>query len=713
MFLFQKKREKRSLFSPFNVAFLAFISIILLLNSEVFSAQVTLSWNTNNEADLAGYRLYYKTSINNFNKNNFDEKFNVGNKTNHTVQDLESGITYFFAITAYDFSGNESNISSIASYTVPGSTSTPPSDDCTLDFKFQKTTVQNGMDYYTDRSYSFTNVPSKYIGMEMIKTPNDDKGNTCGSGYMEFTMPKTATVYIAYDRRATDLPDWINGFNDTGDRINVSRALQGWMTVYSKQFSGGECVNFGCNKGRSFSGSSINNYIVFYGTSGSEQTGGSSDNCDLDAKFHRTTVQNGMNYYTDRSYSFTNVPSKYIGMEMIKTPNDDKGNTCGSGYMEFTMPKTATVYIAYDRRATDLPDWINGFNDTGDRINVSRALQGWMTVYSKQFSGGECVNFGCNKGRGFSGSSINNYIVFYGTSGSEQTGGSSDNCDLDAKFHRTTVQNGMNYYTDRSYSFTNVPSKYIGMEMIKTPNDDKGNTCGSGYMEFTMPKTATVYIAYDRRATDLPDWINGFNDTGDRINVSRALQGWMTVYSKQFSGGECVNFGCNKGRGFSGSSINNYIVFYGTSGSEQTGGSSDNCDLDAKFHRTTVQNGMNYYTDRSFSFTNVPSKYIGMEIIKTPNDDKSNTCGSDYMEFTMSNTAKVYVAYDRRATDLPDWMNGFNDTGDRINVSRALQGWMTVYSKQFSGGECVGLGCNKGPGSSGSSINNYIVIVGD
>ena len=304
--------------------------------------------------------------------------------------------------------------------------------------------------------------------------------------------------------------------------------------------------------------------------------------------------------------------------------------------------------------------------------------------------------------------------AYEGSSSSEAPAPSGgDNCNLQSKFRITTVQNGMDYYTDRSYSFTNVPSKYIGMEMIKTPNDDKGNTCGSGYMEFTMPNTAKVYIAYDRRARDLPDWINGFNDTGDRINVSQALQGWMTVYSKQFSGGECVNFGCNKGRGFSGSSINNYIVFYGTSGSEQTGGSSDNCDLDAKFRRTTVQNGMNYYTDRSYSFTNVPSKYIGMEIIKTPNDDKGNTCGSGYMEFTMSNTAKVYVAYDRRARDLPDWMNGFNATGDRINVSQALQGWMTVYSKQFSGGECVGLGCNKGPGSSGSSINNYIVIVGD
>ena len=279
--------------------------------------------------------------------------------------------------------------------------------------------------------------------------------------------------------------------------------------------------------------------------------------CDLKSKFRRTTVQNGMVYYTDRSYSFTNVPSKYIGMEMIKTRNDDKNNTCGSGYMEFTMLKTDKVYVAYDRRATDLPNWMNGFTNTGDRINISQGLQGWMKVYSKQFPGGECVNLGCNKGPGSSGSSINNYIVFYGTSGSTQTGG---NCDLDAKFRRTTVQNGMNYYTDRSYSFTNVPSKYIGMEIVKTPNDDKGNTCGSGYLEFTMPKTAKVYVAYDRRATDLPNWMNGFTNTGDRINISQGLQGWLKVYSKQFSGGECVNLGCNKGTGFSGSSINNYIV---------------------------------------------------------------------------------------------------------------------------------------------------------
>ncbi|MFQ5965361.1 MAG: fibronectin type III domain-containing protein [Candidatus Scalinduaceae bacterium] len=79
-------------------------------------------WNPNSESDLAGYKLYYG-----FSSRNYDSSVDVGNQTSYTLTGLVSGVTYYIAATAYDFSGNESNYSAEISYNVPDTTlpSTP------------------------------------------------------------------------------------------------------------------------------------------------------------------------------------------------------------------------------------------------------------------------------------------------------------------------------------------------------------------------------------------------------------------------------------------------------------------------------------------------------------------------------------------------------------------------------------------------------------
>jgi hypothetical protein len=69
-----------------------------------YSAQLTLAWDSNTEADLAGYKLYYGTA-----SLPFGNSINVGNVTAYTLTDIVQGQTYFFAVTAYDTSNNESS----------------------------------------------------------------------------------------------------------------------------------------------------------------------------------------------------------------------------------------------------------------------------------------------------------------------------------------------------------------------------------------------------------------------------------------------------------------------------------------------------------------------------------------------------------------------------------------------------------------------------
>jgi hypothetical protein len=63
--------------------------------------------------DLAGYKIYYGTS-----SGNYTEVIDAGNVTTYTVGSLPPG-TYYFAVTAYNGSGNESDYSNEASKTIP------------------------------------------------------------------------------------------------------------------------------------------------------------------------------------------------------------------------------------------------------------------------------------------------------------------------------------------------------------------------------------------------------------------------------------------------------------------------------------------------------------------------------------------------------------------------------------------------------------------
>ncbi len=64
---------------------------------------VTVTWNANTEADLRGYRVYVGTA-----SGVRSQSFDVGNVTS-TRLTLPLGSTYWFSVTAYDSSGNESS----------------------------------------------------------------------------------------------------------------------------------------------------------------------------------------------------------------------------------------------------------------------------------------------------------------------------------------------------------------------------------------------------------------------------------------------------------------------------------------------------------------------------------------------------------------------------------------------------------------------------
>lgn len=84
---------------------------IQVLNGD---GRVDISWNHNRENDIAGYNVYYSYS--------YSGKYTlIGSTSNNYFIDFDAsnGQKYYYAVTAYDFNGNESDLSYDVVYAVP------------------------------------------------------------------------------------------------------------------------------------------------------------------------------------------------------------------------------------------------------------------------------------------------------------------------------------------------------------------------------------------------------------------------------------------------------------------------------------------------------------------------------------------------------------------------------------------------------------------
>jgi bacillopeptidase F len=79
---------------------------------------VNISWSPNHEINLAGYNVYYS--------NSYNGEYNLLGSTDspNFVDNSKNGNTYYYAVTAYDFNGNESNFSKDVVYATPHPEST-------------------------------------------------------------------------------------------------------------------------------------------------------------------------------------------------------------------------------------------------------------------------------------------------------------------------------------------------------------------------------------------------------------------------------------------------------------------------------------------------------------------------------------------------------------------------------------------------------------
>ncbi len=84
---------------------------IVVINGDY---RVDLYWNDNRESDLAGYNIYYSYE--------YDGRYELigSTESNYFIdRDVDNGVTYYYAVTAYDYNGNESELSFDVIYATP------------------------------------------------------------------------------------------------------------------------------------------------------------------------------------------------------------------------------------------------------------------------------------------------------------------------------------------------------------------------------------------------------------------------------------------------------------------------------------------------------------------------------------------------------------------------------------------------------------------
>lgn len=157
------------------------------------TSSVTLAWNAVTNGGVTGYRVYAGTA-----SRAYTRYVDAGNATQAAVSSLTNGTTYFFAVTAYNAAGLESDFSTEVSYT-PTVTSTQgnlvfAADSGTISAPFSVSngivsqTVQTSLSGSGRAAYSFTITNAgPYMVSAMVNAPN----NSANSFYVNIDAEPT------------------------------------------------------------------------------------------------------------------------------------------------------------------------------------------------------------------------------------------------------------------------------------------------------------------------------------------------------------------------------------------------------------------------------------------------------------------------------------------------------------------------------------------
>jgi len=128
----------------------------------------------------------------------------------------------------------------------------------------------------------------------------------------------------------------------------------------------------------------------------------------------------------------------------------------------------------------------------------------------------------------------------------------------------------------------------------------------------------------------------------------------------------------------------------------------------SNYQLANLKVGDTYYVDRDFILTKVPLELSNSCWIKTANNDVSNK-ENNFLHFTLSLKSIIYVGFDSRALNYPEWLlTNFHRIGKTIEVTADVQKF-DVWAMESEPG-LITFGGNNAQGA--ENVNSmYVVLV--
>jgi PKD repeat protein len=747
-----------------------FFLAIALAVSQGQAASVELAWDapsTNADGtpltDLAGYKLYYGQT-----SGNYDGVVDVSNVTSFILSDLTEGQTYFFVATAYDFSGNESDFSNEVSTTIPISGST--GDDPVASFSMSAASgpapltvalTDTSSGHITawnwdfgdgttsteqNPSHTYTASGSYTVSLTVSGSPADTATQTIT--VTEPGVPGEVTMYVAYDSRATRYPDWLTAsYTNTGQTIRTSDVP---LTLWQRNVAVGTISLPGNQYGAPQGVGS--NYIVLIDLHGAGYISALNP-----SSYQVGNLQVGSTYYIDRDYTITSMPGGFQEFLSIKTANNDKNNTLAE-LITFTINVAPNPEppLAVDDTATtpeDTPVTTENVlaNDTdanGDTLSIAGFTQPANGTVTKNNNN----TFTYTPAANFNGADTFTYTV-------RDPGGLTDTATVTvtvtpvndapaAAADRATTNEGMPVTisvlandsdvdgdaltvaattqgshgavainADNTVTYTPTGT-FTGTDTFTyTVRDDKGATATGtvtvsvGTAEFVM-----VWLEAEEGLMQFPMEV-GVDDEASAGQYAWVPEGNGTLRDPSQAGGVAqytftvpepdayVIWGRVRPNVAGNGSF--YIAVHGEVQDPGQGGEGSVTEVSPQQYEVAqVYSGDTYYIDRDYTITAMPAEFEGLLAIKTANNDKNNA-DAEFLTFSVTQDAALYVAYDSRATRYPDWLTAsFTETGQTIRTTDVP---LTVWRQDVAAGTVTLPGNTHGaPQGVGS---NYFVLV--
>ncbi|MDZ7356744.1 MAG: Ig-like domain-containing protein [candidate division KSB1 bacterium] len=734
-----------------RIRLIATFIISLSFTSGALAGGVIVSWDPNSEPDLLGYKVYWGTS-----SRNYSNVKDVGKLTNYTIQNLAEGAKYFFAVTAYDTAYNESDFSVEVSYTVPISDNTPPE----IASASLKSSTELELVYTEPVEKSSAEMISNYQisgGVSIISVTL----NVNQSSVRITTSPHQSGSYIITVNHVKDLagneiqtnstasyqmvPEDLDPPTITGIQILDANHVDVTFSEPINKATAENISNYSINNGVSILQAKLdqNGKTVHLTTSNHQPnvnyTLMINNICDL------ATKPNYIKPNSSISYQFIVKDTTPPEIYSVTIRNESLVDVVFSEKIEQTSAETVTNYqinhgvkvlvaiLDINQTTVHLSTTVHAANLSYEiRVSNIRDLASPANVINPNSS----YRYDYYPDDHIPPTIVNAVAV--------------DEYHVDVTFSemvaRETAENKNNFQIDKGIIVVEAKldtNKRIVHLTTSAHQTGETYTLRAKNIKDLSPNANVIadnaqiqylYVYQDREAPRLENitvvystYLKlTFNETLDRQSAEHAgnylISGAVKVLSAVLDNNlkvvhlttsehqPNINYTMTINEIRDGSPNRNRIApnttiqykFEVQDGAIVIGLSKENYEF------AYLDVGDRYYVDRNYTITSIPEAMKGYLWIKTANDDRSNM-ENNFLSFQLREAAKIYVAYDSRAVNYPDWLvNDFYRIGKYIGVSEYASK-LDLWERECEPG-IITVGGNLAPGAQGAE-SMYVLLI--